>query len=274
MGFAIRDARCEILLTTHYSGDLDMELTQEQLDFFAAEGYLKYGPILEQAELETLRCEYDRELRRAAEGEQFRNLSAASNASREEQESAPQQVIQIINMCDRNIEYRKLLYNERILDVVQQLMSPAIMLFHDQALYKPPHTGGAVSWHQDNSYWHCRPANLVSCWLTLDDVDRENGAMQVIPGSHLRPVWHEKEENVVLQEIKTGFDPADAMVVDLPAGGCMFHHCQTLHYTQPNETNRQRRALAIHFMAPGTVDGNGNIIKNNFSHPLLRVALN
>ena len=30
----------------------------------------------------------------------------------------------------------------------------------------------------------------------------------------------------------------------------MFHHCQTLHYTQPNETDGQRRAFAIHFMTP------------------------
>ena len=36
----------------------------------------------------------------------------------------------------------------------------------------------------DNIYWKCEPANLVSCWITLDDAYLENGAMQVIPGSH------------------------------------------------------------------------------------------
>lgn len=251
-----------------------MALTQEQLDFFFLNGYLQYGPILEPAELELLRCEYDRELRRAAEENTYSNLAVAFGSSKEEKEAAPLQMVQLINMCDRNMHFRKLLYNERILDIVQEIMSPNIMLFHDQALYKPAHTGGVVTWHQDNAYWRCRPANLVSCWLTLDDVDRENGAMQVIPGSHLRPVWHEQAEaTAALKEIKEGFDPNEAVVVDLPAGGCMFHHCQTLHYTQPNTTDRQRRALAIHYMTPGTIDGEGKIIRNGFSHPLLRVAL-
>ena len=38
----------------------------------------------------------------------------------------------------------------------------------------------------------------------------------------------------------------------LPAGGVTLHHCQTLHYSAPNKTNRQPRAFAIHFMTLGT----------------------
>jgi phytanoyl-CoA hydroxylase len=247
-------------------------LSQDQLDAFARDGFLSYGKILSDDEIALLRDEYDREFARAEAGGHWRNIAAAANATVAEQKVAPQRMLQIMQMCDRNIHFRKLLYDSRILDVIADLMGPSIMLFHDQALFKPPHHGGPVTWHQDNAYWHARPANLVSCWLTLDDVDRDNGAMQLIPGSHLRPVWHEQRTDNVLLDVERQVDTSKAVVVELPAGGCMFHHCQTLHYTAPNRTDRQRRSYAIHFMPPGTTR-NGEVMRPSFSRPILRMGV-
>jgi phytanoyl-CoA hydroxylase len=256
-----------------------MTLTQEQLDFFWESGYLSYDKVLEDAEIELLRREYDAEFEKAWRQNSLRNLSVDDDVDREGKRKASQQMLQIIQMSERNIHFRQLLYNERILDLVQDLMGPNIMLFHDQALFKPAYTGGPVSWHQDNAYWRCRPATLVSCWLALDDVDKDNGAMQVIPGSHLKPLWHEQSESTnALLDTESQVDKTRAVAVELPAGGCMFHHCQTLHYTQPNTTDRQRRAFAIHFMQPGTSSMSqdrkgGQIIRTSFTHPALRMCI-
>ncbi len=74
--------------------------------------------------------------------------------------------------------------------------------------------------------------------------------------------------------ISDTIDESQAEVVDLPAGGAMFHHCQTLHYTPPNKTDRQRRAFAIHFMPPGTRSGHdGQSLEVSFSRPLLRMHI-
>ena len=51
-------------------------------------------------------------------------------------------MLQIMQMCERNLHYRRLLYNEQILDVVEDLIGPNIQLFHDRALYKAPRHGG------------------------------------------------------------------------------------------------------------------------------------
>jgi phytanoyl-CoA hydroxylase len=246
-------------------------LSQDQLDFFAQNGYLKYGALLKPDEVEALRREYDETFRQAVEGNNFSNLAIDRGADVKAKTQAPKRMYQMMQMCERNVAFRKLLYDTRILDIVQDLIGPNIMLFHDQALFKPAKHGGEVFWHQDNGYWKCRPANLVSCWLTLDDVKRENGAMQVIPGSHLKPVWHQQAESTdSLLKIK-GIEEDKAVVNDLPAGGVMFHHCQTLHYTAPNTTDNQRRAFAIHFMTPGTTDRNGNVMPVSFSRPMLRM---
>ena len=229
-----------------------MSLTQEQIDHFNCQGYLSIGKILEDEEIELLREQYDLEFEKARESNAYRNLSMDDGGDSDTKEAAPQRMLQIMQMCERNIHFRRLVYDGRILDLAEDLIGPNIQLFHDQALYKPAHDGGAVFWHQDNAYWQCRPASLISCWLTLDDVDVTNGAMQVIPGSHLTPVWHERSnDSGALLDLKD-LDDSSAVIIDLPAGGIMFHHCQTLHYTQPNETDRQRRAFAIHLMTPGT----------------------
>jgi ectoine hydroxylase-related dioxygenase (phytanoyl-CoA dioxygenase family) len=111
----------------------------------------------------------------------------------------------------------------------------------------------------------------VSCWLALDDAYEANGAMQVIPGSHLKPVWHDQAESTsALKQVQV--DTTTREVVELKAGECMIHHCQTLHYTQPNETDDDRRAFIMHYMTPGTRWRDGSVMAVDFTRPLLRTA--
>ena len=243
-------------------------LTQEQIDTFWQNGYLRIGSLLKSDEIETLRKEYDRVFAEEEARGGARNLSVGTKKS-----ESQLRMLQIMNMYQRSLQFTKLLYDTRILDLVQDLIGPNIMLFHDQALNKPSRTGGAVYWHQDNAYWKCRPATLMSCWMTLDDVDVSNGAMQLIPKSHLQPVWHGSTDSTDFLVEAGAIDTSKAEVVDLPAGGIMFHHCQTLHYTAPNTTDRQRRAFAIHFMNPGTRGGDGKVIGVDFNHPMLRMRM-
>ncbi|MDA1141345.1 MAG: phytanoyl-CoA dioxygenase family protein [Planctomycetota bacterium] len=247
-------------------------LTQDQINHFRQRGYLKVGKVLTDEEIEVYRREYDHEFERARQDGRFRNLAIDDTQDLQKKKEAPKQMLQIMQMCERNIHFRRLVYHDKILDMVEDLIGPNIQLFHDQALFKPARQGGAVFWHQDNGYWKCSPANLISCWLTLDEVDVSNGAMQVIPGSHLTPMLHEKSESTsALFDIESQVDTKTAVINELPAGGVMFHHCQTLHYTAPNSTDRQRRAFAIHFMPPGTKSmHSGAYLKVGFDRPMLR----
>lgn len=253
-------------------------LSAEQVDRFWTDGFLGIGRVLDDALLATLRAEYDREFELARAGKStYRNLStnAANGAEHDEEEQDETEMLQIMQMCERNIHFRALLYHDTILDMVEDLIGPNIQLFHDQALYKPAHHGGPVFWHQDNAYWRCSPPNLISCWLTLDDVDAANGAMQFIPGSHFRAAAHGRAQSSdALLDLGDQVDASQAVVVDLPAGGIAFHHCQTFHHTAPNTTDRQRRALAIHFMTPGTRSlRTGEYVGVSFHSPMLRMSI-
>ncbi len=250
-------------------------LTAEQTADFHENGYLKIGKLLEDDLVEVLRREYNHEFEAARKGGGFRNLAIDDTDDLEAKNNAPQQMLQIMQMCERNIHFRKLIFHAPLLDMVESLLGPNIQLFHDQALFKPAHTGGEIFWHQDNAYWQCTPPNLVSCWMTLDDVTVENGAMQLIPGSHRSPIVHNRAEHTGALLDSSGEAESDrAVVIDLPAGGVMIHHCQAMHYTQPNNTDRQRRAFAIHYMTPGTrhlrKDGH---LAVGFGRPMLRMKV-
>lgn len=232
-------------------------LSQTEIDFFAARGYLPAQPILAADELPALRAEYDRLIAETPSSE----LGGAGQSRR---------MLQITQAGDRSPLFHRLRFHPRILAVLRELMGPNLLLFHDQILFKPARDGGAVPWHQDNGYWRCRPALLASCWLTLDDADGGNGAMQVIPGSHLAPTHHGQSTARLME---TPVDESQAVTVPVPAGHAMFHHCQTLHHTAPNHSDRQRRAFVVHAMPPGTRDREGRIMRAGYEHPVLAMEM-
>ena len=236
-----------------------MDITQQHLDTFHLDGFLPWTKILDDAQLAVLRLAYDAAF-------------AESNAT--ELAGSGKRMRQILNLGERSLPFHRLRQYEPILQVFSALIGPNLQLWHDQALWKPARDGGAVYWHQDNSYWHLKPATAVSCWLTLDDADADNGTMQLIPGSHLRPVHHgAANDTTALVDASAHVDASQAVTVALPAGACLFHHCQTLHYTAPNLSERQRRAFIIHAMTPGTSGPGGTIIPIDYSHPILSLRM-
>ncbi len=107
---------------------------------------------------------------------------------------------------------------------------------------KPAHCGAEMPWHQDAAY--PGSIDLLKIWMPLDPATLENGCLQFIPGSHLggiEPHHPYEGSGLVAGAVVTD----RAVVCPLPAGGATVHHCQTLHYSRPNQTDLQRRALVV-----------------------------
>ena len=90
------------------------------------------------------------------------------------------------------------------------------------ALHKPALIGSEKPWHQDNAYFKYAPLEkVVGFWMALDDADRTNGCMHVLPGWHrrggLRHV-HEEDCKILPERVKA----EEAVPVELNAGGAMF----------------------------------------------------
>ena len=247
-----------------------MSLTAEQLERFDRDGYISIPHrLIEPDHLERLRGRYDAQFaeRRGTVGQGMRNLAVVGESESDPDADRSEEMLQIMEMWKLDDEYRQLLYHPPLLDVAECLVGPDIQVFHDQALYKPAQHGGAVHWHQDNGYWRCDPPNLVSIWMPWDDADEDNGCMTMIPGSHREGAASreraatEKGENPSL--LMADVDESKAVRVPIKAGYGLLHHCRTLHSTAPNRSERDRRAMVVHYMSSGTRNAQGAVMTDN-----------
>ena len=248
-------------------------ITQDQIDYFAENGYLRYGKVLEQEEVEALRTALDNviavEMAGGDDSEiEFKFGHRRGDESNEEADR-PRILTQYVNMWKREPIYERLLHHPEIAGAACALLdSPRVRLWHDHIISKPPFDNGHFRYHQDFYNWPLLEPRIVTCWIALDDATPENGCMHVVPGSHRDPrfglesyaaelkaraaaeaegrEWEESERE------KMAYEPASfGRPVALKAGECMFHHSLNFHATPANVTERQRRAHVIIYMAEG-----------------------
>jgi ectoine hydroxylase-related dioxygenase (phytanoyl-CoA dioxygenase family) len=137
------------------------------------------------------------------------------------------------------------------------LLGGPVRFWHDQLFCKPAHHGGVVAWHQDYSYWtRTEPMSHLTCWIALDDSDRDNGCLYYVPGSHrwkLLPVTGltgnmDDIMTVLSPEQQKAFQPVP---IELKRGQCTFHHPLMVHGSYENRSQRPRRATLINAFRDG-----------------------
>ena len=144
----------------------------------------------------------------------------------------------------------------RMLDYVQDLLGEDLVCWGTHYFCKMPGDGKRVSWHQDASYWPLTPSQTVTVWLAIDDADLENGAMQVIPGSHLHgQIVFEpsaaEESNVLNQTVHGAEKYGGAPVAfAMKAGQISLHSDLLLHGSEANLSQRRRCGLTMRFVPP------------------------
>src|SRR4030095_11541777 len=71
-----------------------------------------------------------------------------------------------------------------ILDAVEDLIGPDILVFTSTWFIKEPETAAIAAWHQDATYFGLRPYAHVTAWLALTHATPDSGGMEVLPGGH------------------------------------------------------------------------------------------
>ncbi|GDY11521.1 hypothetical protein LBMAG53_03980 [Planctomycetota bacterium] len=145
--------------------------------------------------------------------------------------------------------------DRRLLDAVEQVLGPDLVLWAMHCWYKPPRTGKRIPWHQDASYWAIEPKKTVTVWLALAPTNRANGCLQVIPGSHRHPDLPQ----VPVSDPRSWFpaaadparvDPTQAVALDMAAGEGVLFNEATLHGSDPNDSDQARFAVSFRYTSP------------------------
>lgn len=144
-----------------------------------------------------------------------------------------------------------------ILEPLKQIMGEDVILW-SSALFSKAEVGGkSTPWHQDGEYWPIRPLETVTAWIAIDDVDRDNGCLQVIPGSHnqrqLMPhhVDDSGEGVLALGLTEEQWHTAEPLALELKAGQFSLHDVYMVHGADANNSGRRRAGLVFRYM-PGS----------------------
>lgn len=144
----------------------------------------------------------------------------------------------------------------RIVNSVRILLGEDISFFHGKVMLKEAHTYGAWEWHQDYGYWYDEGfvfPRMMSAFAALDPCTRENGCLQVMRGSHkLGRLNHglvgdqAGADAARLRQIEAFFEPT---ACEMTPGAVLFFHCNLLHASSPNTSDKHRRAFIMTFNA-------------------------
>ena len=144
-------------------------------------------------------------------------------------------------------------HHPKILDAVEDLIGPDILLYLSTFWFKDANDGKFVSWHQDSAYYGLDPHDVVTLWLAFTDATPENGCMKVLPGSHRWPdqeheETYDKNNLLARGQTITGLDDSSAEFMPLEAGQFSIHHERQLHASGPNLTNDRRMGISFTFL--------------------------
>jgi ectoine hydroxylase len=129
-------------------------------------------------------------------------------------------------------------------------------LFTEKLNLKRPRVGGRNPWHQDWPYWEFADdrARVVTAMLFLDDASLENGTLEVLPGSHTAGEWAKRTDSDVFGNLE--MDPSAVagrtpVALEVPAGSVVWFGPLLVHKSEPNRSERDRRALLYSYQPQG-----------------------
>ncbi len=147
-----------------------------------------------------------------------------------------------------------LVRHPKVLDAVESIIGPNILLYHLTSWLKEPHDGSFVPWHQDGTYFGLEPAEQITAWIALTDSTEEMGCIKLLPGSH--GIGQQPHRDAVApgnllsrgQTIDRKLDYDAFATMPLRAGQISLHHTHLVHRSDPNLTDRRRIGIGVSYI--------------------------
>jgi phytanoyl-CoA hydroxylase len=159
-------------------------------------------------------------------------------------------------------------YDQIFVDLIEELRplaeyltgSTDLRVLNMQLFEKHPGISKPTRAHQDNAYFKMQPATPVTMWISLDDIDEENGCLYYAPYTHLTPTRkHQRYHPHTTFRVRSGVLGLSLCLhehpeeTDIPIitkkGDILIHNCNTIHRAgKNNSVDRRRRAIGLVFI--------------------------
>ena len=247
---AYNDALYQPASTARSASSLDA-ITDEDLEFYAREGYLAIDQAFTPAEVQAA----IQGLIALVSGQRpgFQEIFFEEKSREILPRLAPEERLDYVRKLANFVEFDPRLkamgFHPKLLAAARRIIGEDIVMYCNFALLKPPRLGREKPWHQDNAYFGFPlDTKVVGTWVALDEATVENGCMQLLPelrkrGANLhfkRRDWQISDAEILGHR---------SVAAPLKPGGLLFFDGMLPHGTPENRTDTRRRAVQFHFVA-------------------------
>ena len=218
---------------------------------FGPEGYCLFRDVLTPEEIGGIRTELDLAITNLPEKQ-----VVYKDGEDQEVDARPEYMTE---PHPKNQFWLEVCRHPRILDAVEAVLGPDLILIMSHLIVKRPEDGLPVAWHQDNTYWHSIDGtDVVTVWMAIDDADLSNGCMQVIPSTH--------DGYPTMEKVSTGSNDLlgltvevteemtnSAVALEMKAGSLSIHDSYVVHGSEANTSDRRRAAYTMRYANANTV---------------------
>ena len=158
-------------------------LSQEQIDFFHENGFLRIPQVYNEAEITALSDSLDRLI------EDWSITSPGWSGPWRDvylDEELEKQV-KLTAMHDLHLysdAWMRAVTNPKLGKCLSQLLDSSVELHHTTMHIKPPQTGHPFPMHQDSPFYEHTDGRFLDTLVHLDDTFHENGEIRFLAGSH------------------------------------------------------------------------------------------
>ena len=142
--------------------------------------------------------------------------------------------------------------NTQIKKFLNNTLSKKISVRNYEFFLKPAKTGLAAPLHQDNYFWNIMGGKAVNVWIALSKANKQNGGIFYLKGSHKLGLAKHIPSNmkgtsqmIALNKLKN--KKLKKFFPNLKEGDCLIHHCETMHGSNKNNSEKNRVGIAISY---------------------------
>lgn len=150
--------------------------------------------------------------------------------------------------------FNDLIRHPRILDAVEDVIGPDILVWTSTFFIKEPHSPTFAAWHQDGTYFGLEPKVQVCAWVALTDASEEAGCMEALSFRGAPRQLHHAAlglANSINRAGQTIMEPlgyAKPVAMALRAGQFSLHHELAVHRSAPNNASHRRIGIGLNYI--------------------------
>ena len=142
--------------------------------------------------------------------------------------------------------------DRKILNIVNNLLGEKSSVRNIEFFLKPKKTGLRAPFHQDNFYWNILNKKALNVWIACTESNQKNGGVCYYKNSHRlgiirHELSHEPGSSQKVPEKYLKKINLKKIHPKLNIGDCIIHHCEVLHGSSANKSNKDRIGLVISY---------------------------